>query len=92
MNKTLSGQFGELKKKEKVQLGNPKWSRSLTGAFHYKATIKRGFTKVVLTRAGRLRELSQGELRLYITVPQKAHDGYQLASSVCLGGVDLLVL
>ena len=27
--------------------------------------FKRGFTKVVVTRAGRLREWSQGELRLY---------------------------
>ena len=45
MNKTLSGQFGQLKNKEKVQLGNPKWSRSLTGAFHYKATIQTGFYK-----------------------------------------------
>ena len=45
MNKTLSGQFGELKNKEKVQLGNPEWSRSLTGAFHYKATIQTGFYK-----------------------------------------------
>ena len=30
-----------------------------------KSQFKLGFTKVVLTRAGRLREWSQGELRLY---------------------------
>ena len=45
MKKTLSGRLGELKNKEKVLFGNPKWSRSLTGAFHYKATIQTGFYK-----------------------------------------------
>ena len=30
----------------------------------FKSQFKRGFTKVVLTRAGRLRQWSQGELRL----------------------------
>ena len=30
-----------------------------------KSQFKRGFTKVVVTRAGRSREKSQGELRLY---------------------------
>ena len=30
----------------------------------FKSQFKRGFTKVVVTRAGRLREWSQGELRL----------------------------
>ena len=39
MNKTLSGRLGELKNKGKVQLGNPKWLRSLKRAFHYKVTI-----------------------------------------------------
>ena len=33
--------------------------------FIAKSQSKRGFTKVVVTRAGRLREWSQGELRLY---------------------------
>ena len=32
----------------------------------FKSLFKRGFTKVVLTRAGRLREWSHGELRLYL--------------------------
>jgi len=45
MNKTLNGRLGELKNKGKVQLGNPKSSRSLTGAFHYKVTIQTGFYK-----------------------------------------------
>ena len=42
MFKTLSGRLQELKKKGKVQLGNPKsghgrlLERSLTGAFHRK--------------------------------------------------------
>ena len=31
----------------------------------FKSQFKRGFTKVVLTGAGRLREWSQGELQLY---------------------------
>ena len=35
--------------------------RSLTNFY-----LKRGFTKVVVTRAGSLREWSQGELRLYL--------------------------
>ena len=69
MNKTLSGRLGELKNKGKVQLGILKWSRSLTGAFHYKVLSPNlngvGFTKAVLTGAGRLRELSQSELPLY---------------------------
>ena len=32
----------------------------------FKGQFKRGFTMVVVTRAGRLREWSQGELRLYV--------------------------
>ena len=54
MNKTLSGRLGELKNKEKVQLGNPKWSRSLTGAFHHKATIQTGFNKGGLNKSSSL--------------------------------------
>ena len=72
MNKSLSGRLRELRNKEKVQLGNLKSGggrlrkRSLNRAFHYKlkSQFKRGFTKVVVTRAGDLREWSQGELRL----------------------------
>ena len=42
--------------KGKVQ----KWSLSLTGAVVYESfQFKRGFTKVVVTRAGRFREWSQ---------------------------------
>ena len=40
------------------------WERSLTRAFDYRQ-FKRSFTMVVVTRAGYLREWSQGELRLY---------------------------
>ena len=67
MNKTLSGRLRELKKqKGKVQLGDSKSGcdrlrkRSLTKAFHYKfqSRVKGGFTKVVVTRTGRLREWS----------------------------------
>ena len=74
MYKTLSGRLQELKNKGKVQLGNPKSDRgrlrerSPTGDFFitkFKSQFKWGFAKVVVTRAGRLQERSQGELRLY---------------------------
>ena len=53
-------------KQRKSPVGySQKWSRSLTGAFHYKWQFKWVFAKVVVTRAGRLQEWSQGELRLY---------------------------
>ena len=75
-NKTLSGRLRQLKKKGKVQLGNAKSGRGrLQEVFitKFKSQLKQGFTKVVVTRwsvvvvtrAGRLREWSQGELRLY---------------------------
>ena len=43
------------------------WSRRLRELYiaKFKSEFKRGFTKVVVTRAGRLREWSQGELRQY---------------------------
>ena len=65
MNKTLSGRLKEPKIKEKSSWVIPKVvaiasirERSLTKAFHYKvkSRFKRSFTKVVGTRAGRLRE------------------------------------
>ena len=34
----------------------------------FKSQFKRGFTQVVVTRADRYREWSQGELRLYFTI------------------------
>ena len=40
-------------------------SGPLLELFIAKSRSKRGFTKVVVTRAGRLRQWSQGELRLY---------------------------
>ena len=40
-------------------------SGPLREIFIAKSRFKRGFTKVVVTRAGRLREWPQGELRLY---------------------------
>ena len=67
MSKTLSGRLPEPKIKEKSSWVIPKVvaiasirERSLTKAFHYKvkSRFKRGFTKVVGTRAGRLREWS----------------------------------
>ena len=70
MNKTLSGRLGELKNKEKVQLGIPSGRGRLLELFITKPQFKRGFTKVVLTRAGRLRELKQGELRLYYSTAE----------------------
>ena len=68
INKTLSSRLRELKNKGKVQLGNPKSGRGrLRELFitKLKSQFKRGFVKVVLTRAGHLRERSQGELRLH---------------------------
>ena len=69
MQKTLSGRLQELKTKGKVQLGNLKSGRGrLRGLFitKFNSHFKWGFAKVVVTRAGRLQEWSQGELRLYI--------------------------
>ena len=71
MNKTLSGRLRELKNKGKVQLGNPRSDRGrLRELFitKFKSQFKRGFTKVVTTRAGRVREQSQGELRLNLYI------------------------
>ena len=73
MNKNLSGRLRELKNKRKVQLGNTKSDRGpLRELFitKLKLQFKRCFTKVVVTRAGRLREWSQGKLRLYLSKTQ----------------------
>ena len=72
----LSGRLREHKNKRKVQLGNPKSGRGrLRELFITKFTsqFKRGFTNVVVTRAGRLREWSQGELRLYNCTHKRLH-------------------
>ena len=69
MNKSLSGRLRELKNKGKVQLSNPKSGRGrLRELFitKFKSRFKRGFTKVFVIRAGRLREWSQVELQLYV--------------------------
>ena len=61
----MSGRFQELKYKGKVQLGNPKSGRGrLRELFitKFKSQFRWGFAKVVVTRAGRLQEWSQGEL------------------------------
>ena len=60
--------YEQLKKKGKVQLVNPKSGRGrLREIFitKFMSQFKWGFTKVVVTRAGRSQEWSQGELRLY---------------------------
>ena len=65
--KPLSGCLQELKNKRKFQLGIPKSGRGrLRELFitKIKSQLKLGFAKVVVTRAGRLQEWSQGELRL----------------------------
>ena len=54
-------------KQGKVQLGNPKSGHGRLRELFittFKSQFKRGFTKVVVTRAGRLREWSKAELRL----------------------------
>ena len=51
--------YKSLKRKGKVQLGNPKSGRGrlqLLFITKYKLQFKRGFTRVVVTRAGRLRD------------------------------------
>ena len=61
----LSGRLREFKNKGKVQLGNAKSGpgRVRNGQFtKFNSQFKRGFTEMVLTRAGRLREWSKGEL------------------------------
>ena len=72
MNKTLSGRLRE-QNKEKVNLSTTKSGRgclrerSLRGLFitKFKSQFKRGLRKVLVSRAGRLREWSQGERRPY---------------------------
>ena len=70
MSKTLRGRLQKLKNKGKVQWGNSKSSRGrLRELFttKFKSQFNRGFTKVFVTRAGRLREWSQGEVRLNLS-------------------------
>ena len=59
MNRNLSGRLRERKTQRKVQLGNPKSGRGRLREFFitkFKPQFKRGFMKVIVTRAGRLRE------------------------------------
>ena len=74
--RSLSGRLRELKNKRKVQLGNPKSGCvRLRELFitKFKSQFKRGFTKVVVTRAGRLREWSPEELRPYNCTRKRHH-------------------
>ena len=60
MLKTLSGRLQELKNKGKVQLDNPKSCRTCLRELFitkFKSQFKRGFTKVVVTKAGCLRRV-----------------------------------
>ena len=67
--------YKSLKTKEKSSWVIPKVVAVAYGSGHlqeffiakFKSQFKWGFAKVVVTRAGRLREWSQGELRLYLT-------------------------
>ena len=67
--KTIEGgRLLELKNKGKVPVSNSKNGHNhLPELFttKLKSQFKRGFTKVVVTWAGRLREWSKGELRMY---------------------------
>ena len=61
INKTLSGSLREPKNKGKVQLGNgPKVVAVASGGL--RELFKQGFAQVVVTRAARLQECSQGVL------------------------------
>ena len=79
--KTEYSRLREHKNKRKVQLGNPKSGRGQYGSGRlrelfitkFTSQFKRGFTNVVVTRAGRLREWSQGELRLYNCTHKRLH-------------------
>ena len=71
MNKTLSSHLGELKNKgksswviQKVAGVADKSSclREVFIIYKFKSQFKQGFPKEVITRAGRLRECSQGQL------------------------------
>ena len=65
MQKALTGRLQQLKNKGKVWLGNPKSGCARLRELcitKFKSQSKRGFAKVVVTRAGRLQEWSQGEL------------------------------
>ena len=66
-NSQLVVAYKSLKRKGKVQLGNPKSGRDrlqLLFITKYTLQFRRGFTRVVVTRAGRLREWSKGDLRV----------------------------
>ena len=71
MKRTLSGRLQELKTKEKSSWVIPKvvvvayGSGRLRELFFSKSQFQWGFAKVVVTRAGCLREWSQRELQLY---------------------------
>ena len=83
MYRTLNGRLKELKNKGEVQLGNSKSGRGrLRELFitKFKSQFKWGFAKVVVTRAGRLREWSQGELRRYLKI-EKNQSNKQLKQS-----------
>ena len=61
INKTLSGSLREPKNKGKVQLGNgPKVVAVTSGGL--RELFQQGFALVVVTRAARLQEWSQGVL------------------------------
>ena len=74
MNKTLGCHLRELKNKGKVHLGSSKSGRALlrersltdrgVSITKFKTQFKWVIGKVAITRAGRLREWSPGELRL----------------------------
>ena len=62
--------------KGKVQVGDPKSCRSRSWELFiskFKSQFKLGFAKVVVIRAGRLLEWSEGKLRLYINTYNIAH-------------------
>ena len=65
MNKTLSGRLLVKKTKKRSCWVIPKVAAVAYESVSSKSQLKQGFTKVVVTRAGRLQEWWQGELRLY---------------------------
>ena len=86
-NKSLSGRLRELKNKEKSSWVIPKVVAVVFGLFitKFKSQFIRGFTKVVVIRAGRLREWPQGELQLYVFPFHVLNKNESILSIICPG-------
>ena len=75
-------------------MGNPKSGRGRLRELcitKFKSQFKQGFTKVVVTRAGRLQEWSQGELQLHmVNVSNKNFNWYLIFVKVIEFNMELI--